>query len=160
VSRERILSRDARALSLYIIGVIVFEILIELLIKLILGTIVPCRLVRSAGVPLIYQICYGLTGWSEPGRMVILYDLYPISKDVEGPRKPGIIFNSSYRQILGPALSRRKLRENPSEITQLFSSPQITDGKRIGTVTGLCTTRRQRDRQVYLIEIRNIITDV
>jgi hypothetical protein len=102
-----------------------------------------------------------MTGWSEPGRLVILYDLYPIKKDVVGPRKPGIIFDSIYRQILGPAFDSRKGAEFISEITQVSNSAQITDGKPIwSAVTGLVKTRRQRDWQIYLIEIRNIITDV
>ena len=115
----------------YIPPVITSEIVLDLLIKLIVGTIVHVRPVRSASVPLIYQICYGSTGVSEPGRVAILFDLYPINKDVEGPRKPGIIFNSIDRQILGPAFLIRKIPENHSEVTQALNSAQITDGKLI-----------------------------
>ena len=71
------------------------------------------------------------------------------------------------RFVLGPVKIIGKFVESISEGAlvllwpQRLDCPQIPDGSRIFlTVAGLFATRRQRDWQIYLIEIRNVITDI
>ena len=146
----------------FICIVVRLEEVIDFPIRLKFRAIFCVSRIGGAERPLIYQIIYGSTDFSERELrwLVLLYDIYHVNKDVVGPRKPWMLCIIQRTVVSRPAFRIRKLRESRSEIIQGLSRPQVTKGTRIRTVTGFCTTRLQREWQIYLIEIRNIITDI
>ena len=105
----------------FVLAVICLEKVIDFLISEILRTLASVRRVGSAGLPLIYQIVDGYTDWGELRFLVVLYDLYPINKDVVGPGEPWTLCIVQRSVVSGPAFRVRELRQSWSEILQVLS---------------------------------------